>query len=536
MISILIRNRLRYLLASAVGKNKDGTVKKVGRGRLVGISLLYAFIAAMFLSVSLTLAIVLGQVLLPLNAEWLYFGIFTVALFSLIFVFSIFETKSEIYECRDNDLLLSMPIKPGDIIASRVSVVLIYNYIEALIIMVPCIVVYAVISGGVIGVLGLILVTLLLPLLATALASAAGYAVARITKRMKSKTFFTVAVSLVFIMAYFIGYNLLVNNFESYIGEVESSGQVPINGFLYHIGAIAMLRPLNAVLFILTSVAVSAAAYYVISKNYIGIATAERNSAVRYRVAALKPSSLRRALIDKELRRFFSSANYILNCSLGLVFELIVGVIAAINKPLVSEFSQEIFGGFSYALPTVSVIPTAIAIIIMLSSFNMMSSCALSLEGRSLWILKTVPVSAKDVLVSKTVPHLIVSAPPTVICSVLFMIATSAPVEYWIFFILTPLLANLFSALLGTVINAAFPKLEFENEIQPIKQSFSVFLVLMIQMIGYSAVLFADLILVFILHPIVVALLTLVFFGVLSSIMYLILVKRSTIRYDRIRV
>ena len=42
--------------------------------------------------------------------------------------------------------------------------------------------------------------------------------------------------------------------------------------------------------------------------------------------------------------------------------------------------------------------------------------------------------------------------------------------------ILIPQVAGVFSALLGIVINAKFPKFEFENEVQVVKQSLSTLL------------------------------------------------------------
>ena len=128
MIKILVKNRLSALFGTAVSKGRDGAVK-AGKGRILLFSLLYLLLISLFAGMSVIGAVTLGFVLIPIGASWLYFAIFFLVSFTLIFVLSIFETKSELFECKDNDLLLSMPIKPRDIVASRVLVVLIYNYI-----------------------------------------------------------------------------------------------------------------------------------------------------------------------------------------------------------------------------------------------------------------------------------------------------------------------------------------------------------------------------------------------------------------------
>ena len=130
MIKILIKNRLRSLLGTMVNKSRDGSAVKGGRGRIVLVIILYLFLAGSFAFMSTSVAMVLGTVLIPIGAAWLYFAIFIIAALSVIFILGIFETKAELFECKDNDLLLSMPIKPRDIVASRVCVVLIYNYLE----------------------------------------------------------------------------------------------------------------------------------------------------------------------------------------------------------------------------------------------------------------------------------------------------------------------------------------------------------------------------------------------------------------------
>jgi len=192
MIKYLIKNRLRSALGAMVGKGKGGAVKKASAGRIVGFTLLYAYVIGTFLLLSSIVSFSLGAVLIPGGASWLYFSVFMIASFSIVFIFSIFETKSELFECKDNDLLLSMPIKPKDIVISRISVVLIYNYIEELIIMLPCIVSYSIFSrGDIIGVLGALVMSMLLPLFATAIASGVGYVVAIVSKRTKKNSFVT---------------------------------------------------------------------------------------------------------------------------------------------------------------------------------------------------------------------------------------------------------------------------------------------------------------------------------------------------------
>lgn len=535
MIKILVRNRLYSLFGYVVGRGKGGTVKKASTAQKIAVALLYLFVAAIFASFSAGMAYLLGSSLLPIGADWLYFAIFILASLAIVFVFSVFETKNELFEGKDNELLLSMPIKPGDIVASRVLVVLIYNYIEELIIMLPCIIVYIVYSPSVNGVLGSILMTFFLPLIATALSSGVGYAVALISQKLKKNSFVTVAISLAFLLVYFVGYNAVFENLESFLSKVQQDGGVSDMPFLYYIGSAALLKPASIFVIIALAIILSVAAYALISKSYIGIAT-DTSSGKRaaYKGGKFKQKSALWALIVKEMRKFISSATYMLNAGLGFVFSIALSVYAVFNRKfilnLAAEFAAE---GFEYSFAEI-ISPLAIVVLVFMTSMSIMSACSLSLEGKKLWILKTVPITSRTVLLSKALPQIIISTPPTLISSILLIIATGAPLEYWFFFILTPFFANAFTAFFGAVINVAFPKFDFDNEAQPIKQSLSVFLVMMLTMLISVLAFVGTILLIGEWNPLLISALVFALYAILTAVFYLILIGPSARKYERI--
>ena len=538
MIKLLVKNRLRSFLGSVVGRGKGGTVKKASTGKIVGLTLLYIYVIGCFLFLSASMSLALGSVLIPLGASWLYFAIFMLASLSIVFIFSIFETKSELFECKDNDLLLSMPIKPKDIVLSRISVILIYNYIEEFIIMLPCIAVYAFFSGGdIVGVLGAIIVSLLIPLFATALASAVGYVVAIISKKLKRNSFITLAFSVVFLILYIWGYSELMGNMDSFLEDSSYSVSPFDLPVLYVIGGAALFKPLSIIILSVISIASALLAYYIISKSYIRIVTDNKGTKrAVYKEEKLKSKSALYALTIKELKRFFSSATYMLNTGIGLVFEIILAVCAVIKRAEIAE----ILTLLAKEIPSLSagdlIAPVMIATLVFVSGMNMMSACALSLEGKNLWIPKSMPIKDKDIMLSKVLPHIIVTAPPTLITSLMLIIASSAPIKYWVFFILTPMAANVFSAFFGLVINVAFPKFEYDNEAQPIKQSLSVFLVMIIQMVLGIAVTVINFVLSMLSFGFAAAILTFGIFVMLSILFAFILLGSSARKYASIEI
>ncbi len=534
MIKTLIKNRLTSVLSGVVTRSRDGKVKKAGKEKIIAFALVYLMLAAVFAMFSFSMASMLAPVFIAAGADWLYFSMFILASVSVLFILSIFETKSELFDCKDNDLLLSMPIKPRDIVISRIFVVLIYNYLIQAIIIAPAVIVYALCSHNAVATIGFTVVSLFVPLFSTSLASGVGYLTALISRRLKNNSYATVAIAVVFLLVYFFGYSYLMDGLNNMVaagpeGLTITKENSPL---LYAIGASALIEPLNFITVLSLSILSAAVALLVISKSYIRVVT-DRHGIKRavYKGETSKQKSTVLALSAKEFSRFTSSAAYMLNSSLGIIFEIILGVVAVVESSELLAFADASAGETGMAAADI-ICPVMIAAIFLLSSMNMISASALSLEGKNLWILKSLPIKSRDVLIAKTVPHIVITSAASLITSILFMIASAAPVKYWAFFILTPIVANVFSAFFGLVVNVRFPKFDYQNEAQPVKQSMPVFIVMMVQMLIGIAVVFANFILSLFGMGIVAAILTLLVFAMLAAVFVAVLLTSSVKRYE----
>ena len=139
----MLKSLLRIRLMSLVGRMTVGkSGAKATRARTVTMLLVYLYLAATFLFLSFSSAATLAPVLIGLSLDWLYFALFFVATLALLVFFGIFEVKSELFDAKDNDLLLSLPIPARDIFLSRLLTVLIFHYVEAAILLFPAVGVY----------------------------------------------------------------------------------------------------------------------------------------------------------------------------------------------------------------------------------------------------------------------------------------------------------------------------------------------------------------------------------------------------------
>ncbi len=486
MIGILIKNRLRAVFGSSVGRARKGReIKKASGLKIVLFVLLYLFVVATFLTLSVSISISLAEVLLP-GADWLYYLVLMTLSLTLIFIFGIFETKTELFECKDNDLLLSMPIKPRDIVFARIFVVLIYNYLINAIIMLPAILFYGLYTKNAMGVFGGIVIFLLIPLLATALASGVGYAVAEISKRLKNKSFFTILITLLFVFLYIYGYTALTENIDVILENLLGISQELAENYklLYFIGRTGLLEPVPTLSLATVSLGAALIAYYLISSRYIKIVTDNRGvKKAVYKEKKLRTGSALGALVEKDIRHFISSPMYFLNGALSLIMCIAMGILAIVNRDMLLTLSKELSVSMN------AVANAAIALTVLVSSFTIISACSLSVEGKGFWIMKSMPIKAKDALLSKALMQFVISAAPIFVTSVLMIIATSPSPLYWAVYIIAPQLASAVFSVTGILINTAFPKFDYENEAQAVKQSLATLLCMLVCMLFSIALL-----------------------------------------------
>ncbi len=472
MLKSLIKIKLHSFLNVSFSKNKNGSTKKSSIALAI---VLYLILGLSFGMVSLSVAMMMAPVAVLMEAEWLYFTIFNMLCFSFVFVFSVFETKSVLFDCKDNELLLSMPINPRDIVLSRLFTVVAINYLETFVLMLPAIIVFACFGGGVNAVIGSSLVSLLIPLLATAMSVIIGYFVAKLSKRFRNNSALSVISYLLFFALYFWAYSWLMSGLETLETDPErfilnlSSTLGIAKGF----GEASLLKPIPFIAFALLSIIITAAIFYVIVKNYVYIITkTEKTNKVRYVKRELKAGGAQLALVKKEISKFLSSPNYILNGALGSLMQIVAGVVLLIqlqDKASVSSVIEML--GFD-SLDILLLLCTLGSVFIM--SMNMTSASALSLEGNGLWILSTSPVKPIHILISKLTPHLMVSLPASLITAVLISIAV--PSGFWniVFTFLISICSSLIFAFFGLIMNILMPKFEFDNEAMVIKQSGAV--------------------------------------------------------------
>lgn len=473
MLKTLIKAKLSAYFASFSGANSSKRKKPqspVARALLIA---LFIFLALYLVVAFGFMAYGMDTISKQTGDFWLSQTLATMVASLLCIVGSVFTAKTQIFESKDNELLLSMPITPRDIFLSRIVMLLIVNYLLEAIILVPVIAVHIFVVGySPLGALFTLLVFLLLPFITLSLSCLIAWVISAISSRLRNKTL----VSVLFTVLFFIVYFVACGAFGGIVGASEDGASIDFTGLkssyiFYWMGsAMGEGNALGFLYFALCTIVISVVTYILLNRSFIKIITTNKGvKKIAYVAKEEKTNSIGVALFKKEIKRFFSSSAYILNAGMGNIMTVIIAVVMI----FVSSDVNATFGEIPEFARFVPVI--ASMIIVFMGSMNFVSAPSISLEDKSLWILQGAPIEPSKILFSKVLTHIAICAPCTLVSAVIIAIAFKFSVLNFIAIILASASIVAFTGYFGLLLGLKFPKFDWQNETVAVKQGFSVF-------------------------------------------------------------
>ena len=472
MLGILVKKQLAEVFRSYFYNAKKNKMRS--KGAIAGWFVFFGIIMVGVLGGIFTaLSLSICGALTKIGMGWLYFLVVG-GISVVIGAFgSVFNTYAGLYLARDNDLLLSLPIPARTIIAARLINVYLMGAMYSATAFLPALIVYWATAGAtaarvICGVLQFAVITLIVLLLSALL----GWVVARISLKLKNKSFITVLVSLLFIGGYYFVYfkandliRDVVMNAALYGTRIKGAAHA-----LYLFGRIGEGDWTAAAICLGATAALSALAWTLLARSFLSIATDSGSAKkVRYVEKAARGRTVFGALLYKEFARFAASPNYMLNCGLATLLIPVGGVLLLIRG---REFFAAIDAVFA-ARPGSGVVLVCTALC-LLASMNDMAAPSVSLEGKSLWIPQSLPIAPGTALRAKALVQLILTALPLLFAAICAAAIARASVSVRLFICAMPLLYASFSAVAATAVGVSMPILNWTSEVAPIKQSGAV--------------------------------------------------------------
>ena len=156
---------------------------------------------------------------------------------------------------------------------------------------------------------------------------------------------------------------------------------------------------------------------------------------------------------------------------LKAVFQIIrTGAAGDVSRQL-GRMLADVFSG------NVGVVPVLMcAAVCLLASMNDMAAPAVSLEGRNLWLVQSLPVVPWQALRAKLDVQLVLTGVPVLFCALCMVIVLPGSALEKALLVIVALLYTLLSALAALALGLKMPNLTWTNETTPIKQSGCVML------------------------------------------------------------
>lgn len=474
MLKLLLKKQLMEVFRSYFYDAKMNKARSKGTTIayiVMFVLLMVGVLGGMFAVLAATMC---GQ-LVEMGMDWLYFVIMGMMAVFLGAFGSVFNTYSGLYLAKDNDLLLSMPIPVRIIMASRLLNVYLLGLMYSGIVILPVIIVYwctVPLTAGII--LGGVVLLIVISLFVLALSCVLGWVVAKISLKLKNKSFITVLVSLVFFgLYYFVCFRS-----QALIGSLllnAASVGDKIKGSVYPLYLFGRMGCGDGVAMLIVSavvIALLALVWYLIARSFLNIATASGNTAKAvYREKAAMQTSPAAALLRKELGRFTASPLYMLNCGLGTVFLLILAVASLIKGREVFLMMNALFAGNEDFVPVLAAL-----CLCLLAGSNDITAPSVSLEGKSLWIAQSLPINPWQALRAKLGLHLLITEPSLMLCAVCVAAVSGLDFLHAALVVVVPMVYVVLSAAFGLFMGLKRPNLTWTSEVAPIKQGLAVFL------------------------------------------------------------
>ena len=482
-------------------------------------------------------AYMIAEKLAPFNLTYVMLSMFVIMVTMLTFIGGIYKSQGILFEAKDNDLLFSLPIKKSQILFVRLFKLYLFELIYDLMFILPALIIYVYFAKPSVSFyLVSILMTILIPIIPAVISCFIGYLIKLLSAKFKKKKLIqTILSGTIFIAFFYLSFN--IETFIADIADKASSINELLTKIYYPLGLyinlITNFKVLDLIKLLLVNIIpllifimIGSIYYFKIVFKSKEISIVKNNKKGRIKVR--KPII---SLVRKELKRYLSSPIYMFNTGFGLLILITFTVYICIKGA--SALSIQ-FESFNF-----NDIPTAIFyyfFVLVVGFLTSISSSSISLEGKTMNITKSLPVSEKDILNSKILTCFIIELPFILFSSLLFFVRFKVTFFYIILILLVSILSIFINAVIGLIINLKYPKMNASNDTEIVKQSISsivsVFIGMFIIFISITGAIYLNK--YFSLDYIL--LINIIVLLIIALISYIILIKWGQKEYRKILV
>lgn len=453
-----------------ISTKKKNTFTKIGLPIIVML-----VIMAMMYSYSK----VIMDELVTINMEFVLLTLFILFTSIMTLVEGIYKSGNLLFNCKDDNLLFSLPIKKGMVLFLRVFKFYVFELLYNSLFLLPAMIVYAVyvkpsVTYYIVSIIGL----LMFPIVPILISCIIGTIITFVASKFKGKNIVQTIITVIFLLGImYFSYNseMLITNIAknaSSINDFITKIYYPAGKYIelvteFKITHLLEFIVVNIALFIVTIILIGKV-YFNINSNAKSIKKNKSNK--NYKIKTLTPM---KALIKKEFSRFINSPVFVTNAGFGLVLYIIGCVFIIIKFDSLLEMLIKIAPGFSLEYIKACIPAIFLGFICFTSFMTSITSSMISLEGKSFSILKSLPLKPYKIVQSKVLTAILIMIPCILIGDIIVFIKFRFDLLSIIITLYASILLPLIAETVGIIVNLKYPRMDAKNDTEVVKQSMS---------------------------------------------------------------
>lgn len=436
-------------------------------------------IAILLMGVMYSYSELIMEKLAPVNMQFVLLTIFIILTSVLIIVEGIYKSGNLLFNCKDDDLLLSLPIKKSTVLFIRVFKFYIFELLYNSIFLLPAMLVYAKYTNPdilfyIVSLIGL----LLFPIIPILISCLIGTVITFVASKFRGKNIVQTLITVIFLLGVlYFSYNSenLFNDIAknaANINDFITKLYYPAGAYIELINKFDVIKLFEFILINLGLLAISIAligrVYFNINSNVKGIKRKKNNT--KYTIKTLTPT---RALIKKEFNRFINSPVFVTNAGFGLVLFIIGAILIAVKFDSFMEMLTQ--SGMPISLEYIKdCMPVVLLGLLCFTSFlTSITSSMISLEGKSFNILKSLPIKPYKIIKSKVMTAVLIMLPCILIGDIIIFARFGFDLLSIVFILVASIILPLIAETMGIIINLKYPRMDAKNDTEVVKQSMS---------------------------------------------------------------
>ena len=469
---------LRTLLLSTSGRNSLKYCKdKKKRGKIIGSYIGKAILFLMLAAYCTATCIGYGMFGLADSIPVMCATLISVLSFFLTF----FKTNGYLFNFREYDMLMSLPYESRQIAACKFAYMYLNSLPWYLCVSVSMLIGYGIsVKAAVIVYPIWMLLSLLLPLIPMLAAAFLGFLIAKVSARFQNKSiamtvFSTLLVLACFGLRFFLEDMFRENKTEAVLNKLSETTGAAGNIYLpikWFTGAVTACRISDILLLAGISLCLFEIVFILIGKSYrkINSALQSHASAGKFVLGKQKRRSLVQTIAFKEFKRMTGSSVYMTNSIIGQLLCIITGI-AVLFVDIDSLLKKVLQDA---PLTKEMLYPAIPLIVYFFVGMVATTACSPSLEGKNYWIVQSLPIRKKTLYQGKMLFNLYLSVPFALFAAAAICFSAKAPLLNTVLNLLLVVCLCAFSTAWGCVCGVRYMRLDWENEVEVVKQGTAV--------------------------------------------------------------